>query len=198
VASRYWQPQYWQLTSSPQTAGHQPQLASRVAGIKPFDWAHRALRAIQQAQVGDYTLLFFNDILNSTPHSQPLPSERSFGRFWTIVFALVSGWLAWRGAAGWATVLALAALVVLGLTIGRPTALAPLNRSWATLGLALATIVNPLVMGVLYFGLLTPVGLVLQAFGRDILKMRRPRPDVSLWVEREADPRGQGSFKDQY
>jgi hypothetical protein len=114
------------------------------------------------------------------------------------VFAIVSGWLAWRGAAGWATVLALAALVVLGLTISRPMALAPLNRAWATLGLALATIVNPMVMGVLYFGLLAPVGLVLKAFGRDMLKIRRPRPGVSLWVEREADPRGPGSFRDQY
>lgn len=114
------------------------------------------------------------------------------------MLALVAGWLAWVGALVWAWPLAGLSLLVLGLTIWRPVLLSPLNRAWARLGLALAAIVNPIVMGVLYFGLLCPVGLLLRAGGRDVLKIRRPKPGQSLWVPRQVDPRGVRSFKDQY
>lgn len=128
----------------------------------------------------------------------PLPSERSFGRFWTVVLAAASLWLGWVGSVGWSALLAVVALLVLTLTLRRPIALAPLNRAWARLGLAMAIVVNPLVLGLMYFVLLAPLGQMLRVFGRDALRLRRPAYGTTLWLERDDDPRGRRAFRDQY
>ncbi|WP_390583141.1 SxtJ family membrane protein [Erythrobacter sp. MTPC3] len=70
----------------------------------------------------------------------------------------------------------------------RPILLAPLNKFWMKLGLLLASIVNPIVMGLMYLLLFVPIGLGMKLFGRDALRMKRPSDASTHWIER--DPAG--------
>lgn len=129
----------------------------------------------------------------------PLPSERKFG----LLFAVISlAFLAWGAYKGWRLValgaLGVAAAVFAALALAAPALLRPLNKAWFQLGLLMGRIVNPLVMGVLFFLLITPVAVVSRVFGRDVLRIRR-RQVASYWVDREADPTGQAEgFKHQF
>ena len=71
----------------------------------------------------------------------------------------------------------LAALVV-------PKILAPLNDLWLQLGRLLHRIVNPVVMGILFFVVITPAALLLRLAGKDLLRLKRDPQATSYWVHR--------------
>ena len=73
-------------------------------------------------------------------------------------------------------------LVLLGLL--RPRLLAPLNRAWLKLGLLLSRIANPVVMALIFYVTVMPIGLVLRALGKDPLNRRWAPQASSYWVER--------------
>ncbi|MEM8949643.1 MAG: SxtJ family membrane protein [Pseudomonadota bacterium] len=78
------------------------------------------------------------------------------------------------------------ALLVMGLVL--PSVLAPLNRAWMKLGLLLFTIVNPIVLGLIFLVTIIPIGLALRLFGKDPLRLRFEPDAKSYWIER--DPPG--------
>jgi predicted membrane metal-binding protein len=127
-----------------------------------------------------------------------LPSERSFGLLFTVVFALVGGYGLHRGwnTAAVAALFSASALMVL-LAMFAPKLLSPLNVAWHKLGLLLGMIVSPIVLGLIFFVLLTPVGLIGRLFGRDELRMKR-RNVSSYWVDREPPGPAPDSFKNQF
>jgi len=110
-------------------------------------------------------------------------SERAFGLTFAGFFALVAAWPLWRGASvrPWALALAIVFLVT---ALAWPASLRPLNRAWARLGLILHRIVNPIVMGVIFYGAITPMGLVMRWAGRDALRLRRDPAAPTYWIER--------------
>ncbi len=65
------------------------------------------------------------------------------------------------------------ALVFLILARWRPGLLAPLNKIWTALGLLLTKVMNPIVMGVVFFIVVTPIGLLMRLSGKDPLRLRR-------------------------
>lgn len=74
-----------------------------------------------------------------------------------------------------------------------PAALTPLNRAWTLLGLALHKVMNPLVMGLLYFGFVTPFGLFFRWVKGDPLRLKIHRGEGSYWIIRdEKDQPGSG------
>lgn len=115
----------------------------------------------------------------------PLPSDRSFGFTFMVVFLLVAVWAAWTSRV--AIALPCAALSALTLTIAllRPSLLRPLNRAWMKLGAALHAVVNPLVLGAIFFVVIAPVGIAMRLAGRDALRRRLDREARSYWIERE-------------
>lgn len=127
-----------------------------------------------------------------------LPSERSFGLLFVVVFAAagVYGSLEhWN----WALVgscFAASVLLVL-ITLFASAVLAPLNKAWFQLGQLLGKIVSPIVLGIIFYGLLTPVALVTRVFGRDELKLKR-RGLASYWVQRDPPGPASDSFKNQF
>jgi hypothetical protein len=130
--------------------------------------------------------------------SASLPSNRSFGFLMCAACLLLSAYLFLRTAASLAAALAaLAALAFLLLGVAGPRLLGPLNRAWFSLGLLLGRIVNPLVLGVIFYVILTPVGLLTRAFGRDELRLRRRRA-ATYWVERAPHGPPGDSFKNQF
>jgi hypothetical protein len=65
-----------------------------------------------------------------------------------------------------------------------PAALAPLNRVWTRFGLLLHRIVSPVVLGVMFFVVVTPMGLIMRALGKDPLRLRFDRDARSYWIDR--------------
>jgi hypothetical protein len=110
-------------------------------------------------------------------------SDRSFAM---VIAAALAGFAAfdgWREGAIWPWLAACAAAMA-AIGIVRPAALRPLNRAWFRLGLAMHAVVNPLVMGLIFFGAVLPTGLVMRALGHDLLRLKRdPRCDT-YWIVR--------------
>ncbi|HEV2965254.1 MAG TPA: SxtJ family membrane protein [Candidatus Angelobacter sp.] len=127
-----------------------------------------------------------------------LPSERSFGFLLTAVFAIVGA----RGIIGhwhWITCsvcfMASGACGLLSLT--NPRVLAPLNKAWFYLGRGLGKVVSPIVLGIIFLGILTPVSILIWLFGRDELRLKR-RPVNSYWIDRTSPIVAAHSFKNQF
>jgi hypothetical protein len=110
-------------------------------------------------------------------------SDRSFGLTFAAFLALIGLWPLVRGAPMRIWSLGLSA-VFLALALGRPALLAPLNRIWLRIGLAMHRVVNPLVLGAMFYGVITPIGLAMRWAGRDALRTRRDPGARSYWIER--------------
>jgi hypothetical protein len=113
-------------------------------------------------------------------------SNRDFGLVFAGVGAVVGSWWLWHGRPGAVWWLA-AGFVFAALALLRPDWLAPLNRAWTRLGLVLFHIVNPVVLGILYFLVVTPVAYMMRLAGHRSFRMR-PEPCETYWVKR--DPPG--------
>jgi uncharacterized membrane protein YhaH (DUF805 family) len=124
-------------------------------------------------------------------------SNRSFGVLFVIVFGVVSLWPLWSGGAVrlWAAAVAAVFAVI---TVVAPQLLAALNRGWFLLGQAMHKVVNPLVMGLIYFGCVVPTGLVLKLLGKDTLRLRRDPEATSYWIVREPPGPARGSMSRQF
>lgn len=126
--------------------------------------------------------------LHETLHrEQPVvgPSNRSFGITFAAVFTVIALWPLSSGGPvrTWA---AAAATLCAVLALLWPGALAPVNRAWLQLGLRLHRIVNPVVMGVLFYGVVTPFGAVVRLVRRDApARLRIDRNLPSYWRARE-------------
>jgi hypothetical protein len=127
----------------------------------------------------------------------PLPSNRSFGWTFSGIFLAVGVYGLWRGGAvlSW---LLVAAVVMAAVTVTRAAWLTPLNRAWMRLGLLLGRVVNPLVLGLIFFGVFTPVGLVMRMWGRDAMA-RRFEPNLeTYWVKRDPPGPADDSYRNMF
>ncbi len=124
-------------------------------------------------------------------------SDRSFGFVFAAVFTLIGLWPLMGGGQVriWALGIAAAFAVVV---LARPGLLAPLNRLWTRFGLLLHKVVSPLIMGMLFYLTVTPIGLLMRAFGKDPLRLR-PDPDAaSYWIERDPPGPPPETMKNQF
>jgi predicted membrane metal-binding protein len=126
-----------------------------------------------------------------------LPSDRSFGLLFTVVGALVGAWMLWRGYRFANVAFGIAALFLLA-ALAYPRILRPLNIAWMHLGLLLNKIVSPVVMGVIYFGLFTPIATIMRLRGRDVLHRRFDTVRQSYWIKRDPPGPDGSSFPRQY
>lgn len=126
-----------------------------------------------------------------------LPSERRFGVLFAAIFAVLAVVSLLKGVAVWPWVHGVLAVLFAALAAWRPACLAPLNRAWFHLGLLMGRVVSPLTLGVLFFGLITPVGCIGRWLGRDELRLRK-QGRSSHWVDREPVGPLADSYKNQY
>ena len=112
-------------------------------------------------------------------------SPRSFGFLFAVVFAIVAAAPLWRGEPLrlWSALVAAALLLVAAVA---PALLSPFSAGWQRLGLLLHHVINPLVMGALFYGAVTPFGLVMRLFGKGLTRRLGPdRAATTYWVSRE-------------
>lgn len=135
---------------------------------------------------------------SDTSSGVPLPSERSFGLVFAVLFAALAAYLVYahRGGAAAASLAAAGALAALALFA--PTLLAAPNRLWFKVGMALNAVVSPIVIGFIFFALITPVALALRATGRDELRRKREPAKPSYWIDRTPPGPRPESFRNQF
>jgi hypothetical protein len=112
------------------------------------------------------------------------PSNRSFGLTFAVVFLLIGLLPLLRGGGPhvWSIGLALAFAVV---ALVAPHVLGPVNRLWTKLGLLLHRVVSPIVLGIMFFAVITPMGLVMRVTRKDPLRRRFEPQSDSYWVRRQ-------------
>ncbi|WP_119270105.1 SxtJ family membrane protein [Taklimakanibacter deserti] len=110
-------------------------------------------------------------------------SDRSFGIVFAVVFALIGLFPLTHG--GDIRLWALAGTLVFGgLAFLWPSLLAPLNRLWFRFGMLLHKIVNPLVLGLMFFVIITPVAAIVRLFGGKLLSLGFDKEARSYWHRR--------------
>ena len=126
-------------------------------------------------------------------------SDRSFGFVMAAFFALLALFPLLHGPLSsirwWALVVAAA---FLALALLWPAPLRPLNRAWLKLGLLLSKIVSPIVMMVLFYATVTPIGVLMRWTGKDPLRLRRDATATSYWIPREPPGPAPNSMKQQF
>lgn len=124
-------------------------------------------------------------------------NDRSFGLVFAAFFALLTLHNWWRVGRAWPIYLGIAA-VFLAATLLRPNTLHWLNLAWTKFGSLLGAIVTPIVMALLFFLVVTPIGLLMRLFGKDTLQRRGPRQGDSYWIEREPPGPSGESMREQF
>lgn len=138
------------------------------------------------------------DDLGRSPHAIAVPSERSFGLFFGMFFALLAAWFWYSGKTVWAAGSLAAAVLLTIIAIIAPRMLTCLNRAWFQVGMLLNAVVGPLVLGAIFFLLITPIAMALRLSGRDALCRRYDKSLDSYWIERTPPGPRPESFKNQF
>ena len=125
-----------------------------------------------------------------------LPSNRKFGFFFTFVFAVAATFFHYSANVTLAYVCIAAASIFLLITLVKSDALLPLNKLWMWFGLLLGMIVSPIVIGVIFFVLFTPIAMLMRLSGRDELRLKFTQK-ASHWISREERIKSE-SFKHQF
>ena len=110
-------------------------------------------------------------------------TNRSFGIVFFIFFIIISIWPLKSGEpiTYWALILSLIFLI-LGLINSK--ILTPLNKIWFKFGIFLGNIISPIIMGFIYFFVVTPIGFFMRIIGKDILNLKKNN-NKSYWIEKK-------------
>jgi hypothetical protein len=124
-------------------------------------------------------------------------SDRSFGFVFAAVFLIIGLYplLHATGIRIWAVVISGLFLLLATLV---PQVLAPANRLWTKFGLLLHHIVSPIALGILFFLVVTPTGLLMRLFGKDPLRLRFDPAADSYWIKRDPPGPAADSLKNQF
>lgn len=124
-------------------------------------------------------------------------SDRSFGFVFATVFMIIAIYPLLH-----AETIRIWAMVVSGifllLAAIRPQVLAPANRLWTKFGLLLHNIVSPIALGILFFLVVTPTGLLMRLLGKDPLRLRFDPAAGSYWIRRDPPGPAADSLKNQF
>lgn len=124
-------------------------------------------------------------------------SNRSFGITFAIVFAIIGLFPLLHG--GGIRIWALACSVVFaGLAFIWPKVLAPLNRVWFRFGMLLHKVVNPMILGLMFFVIITPLALIIRLFGGKLISLNFDNSLPSYWVRRSPPGPEAQSIRNQF
>ena len=113
-----------------------------------------------------------------------ISSNRSFGLVFFVVFLIVALWpLKYEEDIRlWSLVLSIIFFI---LGIFNSKLLTPLNKLWFKFGILLGSIVSPLIMGIVYFLVVTPIGVLMRILGKDLLKTSNVKNTSTYWIKRD-------------
>jgi len=125
-------------------------------------------------------------------------SDRKFGLTFGVIFAILGVWPLLRhgDSPRWALIALSVAFLIVAIFL--PNWLTPLNRAWFKLGFALNKIANPIIMGILFFGSVVPLGWFLRKKGEDLLRLEMKPDAETYWIERQPPGPAQGTLTKQF
>jgi len=111
-----------------------------------------------------------------------ISSNRSFGIVFFIFFLIVSLYPIINNDSlrVWSLIISLAFLI---LALTNSKILTPLNKIWFKIGIILGKIVSPFIMGIVFFLVVTPTGLIMKLLGKDLLNLKYNNKN-SYWIEK--------------
>lgn len=124
-------------------------------------------------------------------------SNRSFGLVFSVVFLVIAALPLFTGEGMriWSLMVSLVLLVV---SFTAPLILSPLNRLWTRIGLLLHGIISPIVLGILFFAMVVPMGILMRLFGKDPLRLHFEPGLNSYWIKRDPPGPKPESMTDQF
>ncbi len=110
-------------------------------------------------------------------------SNRSFGIVFFVVFLIITLYplLNNENIRYWSL---LVSLVFLILGLLNSNILTPLNKAWFKFGILLAKVISPIIMGIIFFFVVTPIGLLMRILKKDLLNLKYNN-DKSYWIEKK-------------
>lgn len=126
-----------------------------------------------------------------------LPSNRKFGSFFASIFLLLAVYFYWQNEVNFTAIFAGLAIVFGIITLIKDDLLLPFNKLWMGIGVLIGSIVSPIVLGFLFFGLFTPLAILMRLFGRDELLLKQTN-EKSFWRVRNITELTRDSFKNQF
>tara|TARA_B110000438_G_C15810092_1_gene649226 strand:+ start:493 stop:894 length:402 start_codon:yes stop_codon:yes gene_type:complete len=114
-----------------------------------------------------------------------MSSNKSFGIVFCIVFLIFAIWPLKNNLSvnEIKTIPIIISLAFLLLGLINSKILTPLNILWFKFGLMLGAIISPIIMGIVFFAVVTPTGLIMKIFGKDLLKKKLSKNNKSYWIE---------------
>ena len=113
-----------------------------------------------------------------------ISSNRSFGLVFFVVFLIVALWPLKSGEDIRIWSLALS-IIFFSLGILNSKLLTPLNKLWFKFGIFLGTIISPIIMGIVYFLVVTPIGVFMRLLGKDLLRINKGKIVSTYWIKRD-------------
>ena len=112
-----------------------------------------------------------------------LPTNRNFGIVFSIVFLIISLWplLSQNEIRIWSLTIS-GIFFILGIFNSK--LLLPLNKIWFKFGMLLGNFIAPIVMGIVFFLVVTPTGLIMRLLGKDLLNLKKNNKN-SYWIEKD-------------
>ena len=120
-------------------------------------------------------------------------SNKSFGIVFSIVFLVIAFWPMLNGNEINYWLLAIS-IVFLILGLINSKILTPLNKIWYKFGILLGNVVGPIVMGIIFFLIVTPTSIIMKLLGKDLLNLKKNNNN-SYWIEKNNQ---KSKMKNQY
>lgn len=122
---------------------------------------------------------------------------REFGLTMGAVLMLVSGLVLWRGK-GHSVYFLISGLLFIGFGMVWPALLKPLQKAWMALSAVIGFFMSRVTLSILFYCVITPVGVMMRLFGKDVLDERISRGRPSYWRERPGAVKTKESYGNQY
>ena len=113
-----------------------------------------------------------------------IPTNRNFGLVFFVFFLIISFWpLINDGQLRiWSLIISIIFLL-LGLTNSK--VFTPLNKLWSKFGILLGRFVSPIIMGIVFFLVVTPTGFIMRAMGKNLLGLKKDNNKNTYWIKKK-------------
>jgi multisubunit Na+/H+ antiporter MnhG subunit len=138
--------------------------------------------------------MFFEEIKDIKSGKNQL---REFGLTMGIILVILGAIALWRGKPVYLYLL-VAAGIFIGFGLGFPKPLKPIHKIWMSFSIIIGFFVSRLILSVLFYAVLTPIGLIMRIFGKDILDQRIDKNKHSYWQEVKDGIKSRESYENQY
>ena len=110
-------------------------------------------------------------------------SNKSFGIVFAVVFSLIALWPLIKGneIRLWSLIIS---IIFLMLGLLNSKMLTPLNKLWFKLGILLGNFIAPIIMGIIFFFVVTPTGIIMKLLRKDLIKLKKNNEN-SYWIEKK-------------